>query len=110
MDFSSRLSFSRSISGLVQLILFYFGMHFVLEPKSEAQALMQIAVVYISLFAIMPLMIFATARGAMMARTRFMGIRFGMDKVPGAMSGAPSRMGADRRHAGHPAAAPDLLA
>ncbi|PQV55641.1 uncharacterized membrane protein YjgN (DUF898 family) [Defluviimonas denitrificans] len=68
--------------GLVQLILFYFGMHFVLEPKSEAQALMQIAVVYISLFAIMPLMIFARyrARRYMMARTRFMGIRFGMDK------------------------------
>ena len=68
--------------GLVQLILFYFGMHFVLEPKSEAQALMQIAVVYISLFAIMPLMIFARyrARRYMMARTRFMGIRFGMEK------------------------------
>lgn len=68
--------------GLIQVILFYFGMHFVLEPKSEAQVLMQLSVFYISLFAILPLMIFARyrARRYMMARTRFMGIRFGMDK------------------------------
>ena len=68
--------------GLIQVILFYFGMHFVLEPKSEAEVLMQVGVFYISLFAILPLMIFARyrARRYMMARTRFMGIRFGMEK------------------------------
>ena len=68
--------------GLIQVILFYFGMHFVLEPKSEAEVLMQVGVFYISLFAILPLMIFARyrARRYMMARTRFLAIRFGMEK------------------------------
>ncbi|MCT8331774.1 YjgN family protein [Albidovulum sediminis] len=69
--------------GIVQLLLFYFGLHFVVEPMSQEEALMQLAVVYISLLAVLPLMIFASyrARRYMMARTRLRGIRFGMDSA-----------------------------
>ncbi|MCV2870596.1 YjgN family protein [Defluviimonas sp. WL0002] len=67
--------------GIVQLLLFYFGLHFVVEPESGEEALMQLAVIYISLLAVLPLMLFASyrARRYLMARTRLRGIRFGMD-------------------------------
>ncbi|MCW3780563.1 YjgN family protein [Defluviimonas salinarum] len=69
--------------GLVQLVLFYFGLHFVVEPQTEAEILMQMSVFYLSFFALVPLMLFARyrARRYMLARTRFRGIRFGMDKA-----------------------------
>lgn len=69
--------------GLVQLVLFYFGLHFVIEPQTEAEILMQMSVFYLSFFALVPLMLFARyrARRYMLARTRFRGIRFGMDKA-----------------------------
>ncbi len=69
--------------GLVQLILFYFGLHFVFEPQTEAEMLMQVGVIYASFFALVPLMLFARyrARRYMLARTRWRGIRFGMDKA-----------------------------
>lgn len=68
--------------GLIQIVLFYFGLHFVFEPKTQAEILMQMATFYISFFAIVPLMLFARYRSRryLMARTRFLGIRFGMDK------------------------------
>ncbi|MGB3316265.1 MAG: DUF898 family protein, partial [Albidovulum sp.] len=69
--------------GLVQLILFYFGLHFIVEPQTDAEILMQIGVIYASFFALIPLILFASyrARRYMMARTRLRGIRFGMDKA-----------------------------
>lgn len=69
--------------GLIQIALFYFGLHFIVEPKTEAQILMQLAVFYISAFALLPLILFARYRSRryLMARTRFLGIRFGMDKA-----------------------------
>ena len=69
--------------GLVQLILFYFGLHFVFEPKTRTEILMQLGTFYISFFAILPLMLFARyrARRYMLARTRLRGIRFGMDSA-----------------------------
>ncbi len=69
--------------GLVQLILFFFGLHFVFEPRTDAEMLMQLAVFYISFFALIPLILFASyrARRYMMARTRFRGIRFGMESA-----------------------------
>ena len=69
--------------GLVQLALFYFGLHFVVEPQTEAEILMQMGVIYGTFFALVPLILFASyrARRYMLARTRLRGIRFGMDKA-----------------------------
>lgn len=69
--------------GLVQLALFYLGLHFVFDPQTEADVLMQMGVFYISFFAVLPLMLFARYRSRryMLARTRFRGIRFGMDNA-----------------------------
>jgi uncharacterized membrane protein YjgN (DUF898 family) len=68
--------------GLIQILLFYFGLHFVVAPKTETEMIMQLAVFYISLFAVLPLILFARYRSRryLMARTRFLGIRFGMEK------------------------------
>ena len=67
--------------GLVQLILLWFGLHYVFRPRNPADQIMQVAVFYLSFFAVLPLMIFARfrARRYMLARTRFRGIRFGME-------------------------------
>ncbi|MGB7270557.1 MAG: DUF898 family protein [Albidovulum sp.] len=69
--------------GLVQMILFYFGLRFVFEPQTVAEFIAQVSVFYISFFAVIPLMLFARyrARRYLMARTRLRGIRFGMDKA-----------------------------
>lgn len=68
--------------GLIQIVLFYFGLHFVFEPTNQTEMVMQGAVFYISLFALLPLILFARYRSRryLMARTRFLGIRFGMEK------------------------------
>lgn len=65
---------------IVQLVLFQFGLTFVFQPKTQAEVLMQMAVFYLSFFAILPLLYFAQyrARRYKLARTRFRGIRFGM--------------------------------
>lgn len=67
---------------IVQLILFQFGLYFVFQPKTQAEILMQLGVFYLSLFAILPLLLFAQYRSRRykLARTRFRGIRFGMQK------------------------------
>jgi len=69
--------------GIVQLLLFFFGLHLVADPQSMEQAMMQIATIYITLFALVPLIFFARyrARRYMMARTRLRGIRFGMENA-----------------------------
>ncbi|MGB7261374.1 MAG: DUF898 family protein [Albidovulum sp.] len=69
--------------GLVQLAFFYFGLHFVFEPTTEAEILAQLAIIYGSFIAILPLILFASyrARRYILARTRFRGIRFGMDSA-----------------------------
>ena len=66
----------------VQLILFQFGLYFVFQPKTQAEVLMQLGVVYASLFALAPLLLFAQYRSRRykLARTRFRGICFGMQK------------------------------
>lgn len=69
--------------GLVQLALFFMGLHFIVAPTSPEQAFMQLAVIYLSFLALVPLMLFARyrARRYLMVRTRLRGIRFGMDKA-----------------------------
>lgn len=67
--------------GFVQMILFYFGLNLMNEPTSEAEVLAQLAAVYITFFAVLPLLLFAQyrARRYKLARSRWRGLRFGMD-------------------------------
>ena len=69
--------------GVVQLLLMYFGLQMFIEPETMEQALAQIGAIYASLFAVVPLMLYAKfrARRYRMSRTRWRGIRFGMDKA-----------------------------
>ena len=69
--------------GIVQMVLFYFGLNLFVEPQNEIQALTQIGAIYITLLAVLPLMLFAQyrARRYKMARTRWRGIRFGMESA-----------------------------
>jgi uncharacterized membrane protein YjgN (DUF898 family) len=70
---------------VVQLILFAVGIRFILDPQSDAEVLAQAASIGLSFLAVLPLMIFATyrARRYKLARTRFRGIRFGMENAAG---------------------------
>jgi len=70
--------------GIVQMVLFFFGMNlFVNEPQTFEEAMAQVAATYITIFAVLPLWFFAyyRARRYKLARTRWRGIRFGMDKA-----------------------------
>jgi uncharacterized membrane protein YjgN (DUF898 family) len=70
--------------GLVQMALFFFGLNIFVDPEtaSQAEVLAQIAAIYISALAVMPLVYYAQyrARRYKMARTRWRSIRFGMDR------------------------------
>lgn len=67
--------------GIVQMALFYFGLNLFNEPQSVGQELAQLGAIYITVLAVLPLMLFARyrARRYKMARSRWRGIRFGMD-------------------------------
>ncbi len=67
--------------GIVQMALFFFGLNLFTEPTTQAQALAQIGAIYITLLAVLPLLLFAQyrARRYKMARSRWRGIRFGME-------------------------------
>lgn len=67
--------------GLVQLGLAYFGLFLFTEPETEAQMIAQLAAFYISFLAVLPLLFFAQyrARRYRLARTRWRGLRFGME-------------------------------
>lgn len=70
--------------GLIQMILFFFGLNVMVDPEtaSEIQIIKQLAAIYISFFAVVPFILFAVYRSRRykMARTRFRGIRLGMEK------------------------------
>jgi uncharacterized membrane protein YjgN (DUF898 family) len=67
--------------GIVQMLLFFVGLQFTIEADTPQEQLTQLAVIYITLFAVLPLLLFAQyrARRYKMARTRWRGIRLGMD-------------------------------
>ena len=67
--------------GIVQMGLFYFGLNLFVDPQNQGQELAQIGAIYITLLAVLPLMLFAQyrTRRYKMARTRWRGIRFGME-------------------------------
>ncbi|MEN9061511.1 YjgN family protein [Ponticoccus litoralis] len=70
--------------GIVQMVLFYFGLNIMIDPETAepAQVIGQISAIYISFFAVLPFLLYAVyrARRYKMARTRFRGIRLGMEK------------------------------
>ena len=69
--------------GIVQMILLFFGLSLMADATTTLGQIAQIAAFYISFFAVMPLIFFAQyrARRYKMARTRWGGIRFGMDSA-----------------------------
>lgn len=69
--------------GTIQMILFFFGLQVFVEPQTQAEALTQVTAIYISFFALVPFIFFAQyrARRYKFARTRWRGIRFGMDSA-----------------------------
>ena len=69
--------------GIVQMILLFFGLSMMADASTPAGALAQLGAIYISVIAVMPLILFAQyrARRYKMARTRWRGIRFGMDSA-----------------------------
>lgn len=71
--------------GLVQVALAFFGVFLFREPESEAAFVTQTIGAYASLLAVVPLIFFAQyrARRYRMARTRWRGLRFGMDSAAG---------------------------
>jgi uncharacterized membrane protein YjgN (DUF898 family) len=68
--------------GGVQMGLYYFGLTLFIAPQTDEQTMMQSMAVLITTLAVVPLVFFAKyrARRYKMARTRWRGIRFGMDK------------------------------
>lgn len=68
--------------GIVQMGLLFFGLTLFIEPTNQTEALAQIGAIYITFFALVPFLLFAVyrARRYRYARTRWRGIRFGMEK------------------------------
>ncbi len=69
--------------GIVQMILLFFGLSMMSETSTPAGEIAQVGSIYIPLIAVIPLILFAQyrARGYKMARTRWRGIRFGMESA-----------------------------
>lgn len=68
--------------GLVQILLTFLGLSLLTEARTEAEMAMQAAAINLSFLSVVPFLFFAIyrARRYRMARTRWRGIRFGMDK------------------------------
>lgn len=68
--------------GVVQMILFYFGLTLLGEPQTPEQAMLQSMAFSITFVAVLPLIFFAQyrVRRYKLARTRWRGIRFGAEK------------------------------
>jgi uncharacterized membrane protein YjgN (DUF898 family) len=69
--------------GIVQMILLFFGLSLMADATTTAGQIGQAAAIYLSIFAVMPLIFFAQyrARRYKMARTRWRGVRFGMESA-----------------------------
>ena len=68
---------------VVQVVFYFIGLRFVINPQTEAEVLGQVLLLYSSFFALAPLMLFARYRSLRykLVRTRFRGIRFGMESA-----------------------------
>ncbi|MEL6170817.1 MAG: DUF898 family protein, partial [Pseudomonadota bacterium] len=67
--------------GIVQMLLLYFGIFLFEDPTTQAQVFAQSAGLFITVIAVLPLIFFAQyrARRYKLSRTRWRGIRFGME-------------------------------
>ncbi|MEP1535829.1 MAG: DUF898 family protein [Paracoccaceae bacterium] len=67
--------------GIIQMALLFFGLSLLGEATTEAEQLAQIGVFYLTFFAVLPLLLFAQyrARRYKLSRTRWRGLRFGME-------------------------------
>ena len=68
--------------GVVQMLLFFLGLSYSVDLETPQGILALNALIYINLFALLPLIFYAMyrARRYKMARTRWRGVRFGMEK------------------------------
>ena len=68
--------------GLIQMLLFFFGLNVFTEPEDERAVIMQAVAIQLTFVAIIPLLFFARyrARRYKLARTRWRGVRFAMEK------------------------------
>lgn len=68
--------------GVVQMLLFFAGLNYGFDPSTPQGLLALNALIYINILALMPLIFYAMyrARRYKMARTRWRGVRFGMEK------------------------------
>ncbi|WP_425040503.1 DUF898 family protein [Primorskyibacter sp. S187A] len=68
--------------GVIQMLLFFFGLTVFVEPQNNQQAIAQVTAINLSFLAVVPLLYFAVyrARRYKLARTRWRSIRFGMEK------------------------------
>ncbi|MEP3637970.1 MAG: DUF898 family protein [Paracoccaceae bacterium] len=67
--------------GIIQMALLFFGLSLLSEATTQAEQLAQIGTIYLTFFAVMPLLLFAQyrARRYKLSRTRWRGLRFGME-------------------------------
>ena len=68
--------------GIVQMMLLYFGLNLFVDPGNDPYLMLwQTLAIYITFLAVLPLMLFAQyrARRYRMSRTRWRGLRFGME-------------------------------
>lgn len=70
--------------GILQLLLFYAGLSVMIDPEtaSPEELIAQTLAIYLTFLAVLPFLLYAIyrARRYKMARTRWRGIRFGMEK------------------------------
>jgi hypothetical protein len=69
--------------GLLQMLLLFLGLNVLREPQSDMEMAAQVGGFYLIFFALLPFILFATYRAQRyrMSRTRWRGIRFGMDSA-----------------------------
>ncbi|MEO9516498.1 MAG: DUF898 family protein [Paracoccaceae bacterium] len=67
--------------GIIQMALLFFGLSLLKEATTQAEQLAQLGTIYLTFFAVMPLLLFAQyrARRYKLSRTRWRGLRFGME-------------------------------
>lgn len=68
--------------GVVQMLLFFAGINYNFNPETPQGMIALNLIIYLNLLAVLPLMFYAAyrARRYKMARTRWRGVRFGMEK------------------------------
>lgn len=68
--------------GVVQMLLFFAGLNFSFNPETREGLMALNALIYVNILAVLPLIFYAMyrARRYQLSRTRWRGVRFGMEK------------------------------